>query len=871
MLSADPVLVEGSRRLPDLKMARKCLKKMLYLVLLGTSAVAVYVVFFTHSNARITNEWKHLIEAMKVEAAADQQDRNIDTNVLHRPVDGNRKKYFGAEDGASGRLQQKHGRRQDVEEHTKHGRRQEEQVELTYGDKLIQDNGDREVHGPDDGDDGGDGDGNIHVGLESPVVNAELNGEEEINNELNDEGRNNIEVKDNNEDNDEKNDEENYEENDEENEVNVKEHKTDARLGTSQTQGNPKIEAQKLPLEYLITNHLGEVVGEQLFAEGINHLGKKGRLAERRRAEQLRRESLAEADEHLPEADEHLPEGPGDGKLPPEVAIEGRQGEPTRPLQLNKTVNDLQDGNPKAADTRTDLEKGFEAFGVKKGQVNNVRGNAAEEHKEYIPYAVRHGLVKAGKNKQVAANNGQQVAANNGQGWANQKPPVNGLMENNGQVADGQLANELPNDKKYIPYAQRHGLGPQKLMQGGNGNQQNVPDQNVPEQNVPEQNVPEQNVPEQNVPEQNVPEQNVPEQWMQNENGQNQALQQGHFGNLDPIEALPPAVLAAVLKHKQKELIEHLQNRRNLPPLQRVPVPIQQGNNQGNNQWNNQAQGGNQVEEDNQQKVEEQPGDNDLHIEDLSEPLPVTMHCVQFRFPTGLAPLCLHPPAKDSGAPAKMATDGSYEREIMEQFYQIMSQDPSLGLVDVGSHVGVYVIAAALMQRNVLAVEPMFQNFRLLHKSAQENKVTDRVVLVAQALDDTTYVGQLAYPDDGTYSQINISRLTPGLKHDPAHIVHVTTLNKLVPAFRFQRALLKLDVSAGMEARILAASESFFAQLDVPYVLTSWTWGANPQGHQLTHALLSGRGYRPRLGWNGAEVNEEYLKKDLPFLVWKKA
>ncbi|XP_005101534.1 uncharacterized protein LOC101854339 [Aplysia californica] len=256
-----------------------------------------------------------------------------------------------------------------------------------------------------------------------------------------------------------------------------------------------------------------------------------------------------------------------------------------------------------------------------------------------------------------------------------------------------------------------------------------------------------------------------------------------------------------------------------------------------------------------------------LEIRDVSKPVNYNFLCKQFEFPSGPGVLCMHREGQDPMSD-EIASKGEWEPAMMKQLSAILDSDWMLGLVDIGAGIGVYSIAAALMHRKVVAVEPLNKNYLMLHKSAYENKVGNKIVLVTQALDNEKYVGQVDFEHDG-YSNTHLKKMEKGMPVDQTTTVHVTTLDNLIQAVSFPRAVLKIDVTDNREASILSAGSTFFKVVDVRYVLTHWSTSSGKDHTGLMMALAK-LGYAPSRTWNGPTLKLDHLKQDQTFLVWSK-
>jgi FkbM family methyltransferase len=124
--------------------------------------------------------------------------------------------------------------------------------------------------------------------------------------------------------------------------------------------------------------------------------------------------------------------------------------------------------------------------------------------------------------------------------------------------------------------------------------------------------------------------------------------------------------------------------------------------------------------------------------------------------------------------------------------------------VDVGAHIGMYTVAAALRRRGrVLAFEPNPVALLQLENNIALNGC-DHVVVSGRAVADSVGEALLHVPKtpDPSFSSLEAGRFAEG-EHVP---VELTTLDREVEALGLRPALVKIDVE-GAELRVLAGME----------------------------------------------------------------
>ena len=206
---------------------------------------------------------------------------------------------------------------------------------------------------------------------------------------------------------------------------------------------------------------------------------------------------------------------------------------------------------------------------------------------------------------------------------------------------------------------------------------------------------------------------------------------------------------------------------------------------------------------------------SDIHkahvtVYDLTRPAEGTFKCVPLKLWTFSRSVCVHSHNIDSIMSERLLNRGMWEEEELAQFLHALDTQFALGAVDLGAGLGIYSLAAASKFRPVLAVEPLYANYRLFHKTAQLNAITDRVTLVTNALGAEAGLGRLVYPHPT--GNLGAAYLQPvngtDRVRDPANVVRIVSLDDLIPVLKFRTAVLKLDVQ-GDEHNVLRGGKRY--------------------------------------------------------------
>jgi len=155
-------------------------------------------------------------------------------------------------------------------------------------------------------------------------------------------------------------------------------------------------------------------------------------------------------------------------------------------------------------------------------------------------------------------------------------------------------------------------------------------------------------------------------------------------------------------------------------------------------------------------------------------------------------------------------------------------------IVDLGAHVGFTVLlwARQFPSARIVAFEPHPEHLELLYRHVLQNRLTDRVEIVAAAASDHSARGFLT--DEETRSQVVGSAVPAG------HRIRICDFFREIEGERVD--FLKMDIEGG-EFEILG--DPRFAALDVPVIVLEWHHTTRtPNGRDWCTKRLTELGYR---------------------------
>ena len=209
-------------------------------------------------------------------------------------------------------------------------------------------------------------------------------------------------------------------------------------------------------------------------------------------------------------------------------------------------------------------------------------------------------------------------------------------------------------------------------------------------------------------------------------------------------------------------------------------------------------------------------------IYDVRETSEFDFKCLQMKF-VPRTPICIYPVKEDIYISRLIVNTGMWEKKEVMWTQDVLRTNSDMGLIDIGTNIGVFSLTVAAMGHNVLSVEPKLENARRFHKAVKLGHLEDRVTLVTNAVNDKTgncgldvnpnNQGNIKIKDIGSNEQLNGT--------DKKKYTTCITINDLVPLCRFKKAFMKMDIE-GNEHKALSAAGQLFHSIDIRYIVMEW-------------------------------------------------
>ncbi|CAF0876752.1 unnamed protein product [Brachionus calyciflorus] len=231
--------------------------------------------------------------------------------------------------------------------------------------------------------------------------------------------------------------------------------------------------------------------------------------------------------------------------------------------------------------------------------------------------------------------------------------------------------------------------------------------------------------------------------------------------------------------------------------------------------------------------------------------------------------LCIHDLNQDIHVSGSIWQNGIWESHIVKLYLNYLKENNDWMVFDIGAHIGVYTLLAAKLGKQVISVEPFYDNILRLHKGAKIESLTDRITLISNALSNRrNEIKRLTQENQNIGGQslmIFKNEKLNELKKDK-FLVKTIILDDLVEFIprksngdKFKKAIFKIDIE-GFEIYAFQNASKLFDSIDIRIVFMEW--GNFPKlidHYQLVEKMIdffTKRNYSPS-------------KKELPLKFWE--
>ena len=218
-----------------------------------------------------------------------------------------------------------------------------------------------------------------------------------------------------------------------------------------------------------------------------------------------------------------------------------------------------------------------------------------------------------------------------------------------------------------------------------------------------------------------------------------------------------------------------------------------------------------------------------MKVYDLTKENPNQFDCVKSAEIYVSTTICLHDLNNDVFVSGAIKSQGVWERSLVELFMKILKANPDFQVFDIGSQLGQFSLFASKLGRTCIAVEPFYNNYIRLHKSAQLAQVTDKIILVTNGVSDKRGEKKKLFVNDkniggqGINENADLSHMNDEqLKNDKYILttIFVDDLTTILPA-NFKNAIMKIDIE-GHEIKAMRRASKLFQTVNIHAVFMEW-------------------------------------------------
>lgn len=205
----------------------------------------------------------------------------------------------------------------------------------------------------------------------------------------------------------------------------------------------------------------------------------------------------------------------------------------------------------------------------------------------------------------------------------------------------------------------------------------------------------------------------------------------------------------------------------------------------------------------------------------------------------GKTPIFVHSPSEDRMISAYVRDYGTWEEDLLNQTGKFLLHHPGITFVDLGCNIGVYTLFVAKLGIQVLSVDPVENNLRLLSKSLDAGGIGENVTLILNAMSDEYKTVSINIPKEN----IGGAHIAGDIKAE-SDDAETILMDDIIPYVKTDELFLKMDVE-GHEWNILKGGNNFFQSKNVKAILMEWVHHRHQSNGKLIIDYLIKNGMLP--------------------------
>lgn len=233
-----------------------------------------------------------------------------------------------------------------------------------------------------------------------------------------------------------------------------------------------------------------------------------------------------------------------------------------------------------------------------------------------------------------------------------------------------------------------------------------------------------------------------------------------------------------------------------------------------------------------------------IRLYDLKQDNTNSFDCIKTKvISTIQTTICLHNIENDVFVSKELKEKGIWEEDLVKLFIRMLNADLSMNVLDIGAQLGQYCLFAVKAKHKCLAIEPFYDSYIRLHKSALIENTQDLIVLITNGISDTrgeykrlTQVsnnvgGQSIFENNENYAfKMNRSEL----KNDK-YIIETIVLNDIVHVLPkdFKNVIIKIDIQ-NYEIKAFKKADLLFKRLNIFAIFMEWNEKADINKFKVT-------------------------------------
>ncbi|KAL3864904.1 hypothetical protein ACJMK2_006551 [Sinanodonta woodiana] len=186
--------------------------------------------------------------------------------------------------------------------------------------------------------------------------------------------------------------------------------------------------------------------------------------------------------------------------------------------------------------------------------------------------------------------------------------------------------------------------------------------------------------------------------------------------------------------------------------------------------------------------------------------------------------ICLYENSEDIYISVSIRSQGLWDNDLTLKIHAALTLYPNATFIDIGANIGYFALYACTLSKNVVAIEAVSRNAKMVYKGLSLNTCKGNVIVLNNAISNGRTRVSMQENRGNNMGGLAVSKeeLAVHVERSPSNLtwVEAITIDDILP-YVGSNDVVTLDIE-GYECKALESSVKFFQVKTVHYIFMEW-------------------------------------------------